>query len=244
MKTVGETAKLAGISVRTLHYYDQIGLLCPKTAGAGYRMYSDADLEKLWQILFFRELEFPLEQIKAIMQSPSYDKKEALSSHRRLLTEKIKRLEELIAGIDTALEKGFEVRMVKTFDRGVLKEHREKYAREASEKYGEIYRQSEERASRYTQEEWDGAMAEAQKIFDGLAECMKKGPESREAQELIGLWRRHISEKYYECTPEIFKGLGELYISDERFTRNIDRTKPGLAAFMKQAIDIYCKSIK
>jgi len=244
MKTISEAAKLAGISVRTLHYYDQIGLLCPKTTEAGYRLYSDIDLEKLWQILFFRELEFPLEQIKSIMANSSYNKYEALQSHRLLLSEKKKRLEQLITTIDDTIEKGFDVDMLKTFDMSGIAEHKEKYAREATEKYGEGYKQSETKTSQYSGEEWQNIMKEAQEIYDGLALCMKKGAASNEAQALVCKWREHITARYYDCTLEIFKGLGEMYVTDERFTKNIDKTKPGLAEFMNTAISIYCDSNK
>jgi MerR family transcriptional regulator, multidrug-efflux activator len=238
--TIGQTAKLAGISVRTLHYYDQIGLLRPQTSESSYRVYSEADLEKLWQILFFRELDFPLEQIKAILADPSFDRKSVLQNHRRLLTEKKNRLERLIASIDQTLEKGFDTSMLKTFDKNGIEEHRKKYAAEAAAKYGEAYRESEKRTSGYTEKDWQANMQEAQEIFDALARCMDLGAGSPQAQELISKWRQHISEKYYDCTPEIFRGLGELYTMDTRFTENIDRTRPGLAAFLKQAIDIYC----
>lgn len=244
MKTVSETAKLAGISVRTLHYYDQIGLLCPKTTESGYRMYSDTDLDRLWQILFFRELDFPLTQIKTIMKHASYNRDEALREHRQLLTEKKKRLEQLITTIDTTLTKGFDVNMLKTFDSSAIDAHKEKYAQEAAEKYGDLYKQSVAKTSTYTDQDWQSHMNEAQQIFDGLAACMERDPGSAEAQALVGKWRAHITAHYYDCTVEILKGLGELYTADERFTRNIDKTKPGLAEFMKNAIEIYCKNNK
>ncbi|MDR3644941.1 MAG: MerR family transcriptional regulator [Clostridia bacterium] len=240
MKRIGEVAALAGISVRTLHYYDQIGLLSPRTSQAGYRLYSDDDLERLWQILFFSELAFPLEQIKAMMASPSYDRNEALKSHRLLLSEKKKRLEGLITTIDDILEKGFEAKMLKTFDMNSIEEHKKKYAGEAAEKYGDAYKQSQAKTARYSKEQWQQVMEEAQEIFDGLAECMDMGADCAQAQAMIGRWRAYISERYFDCKPEILKGLGQLYVSDERFTKNIDKTKPGLASFIKQAIDIYC----
>lgn len=132
--TIGETAKAAGISVRTLHYYDSIGLLRPRVNNSGYRLYSEGDLEKLWQILFFKELDFPLEQIKRILEDPGYDREAALMSHRRILAEKKNRIAALIASIDRTLKKGFDVGMLKTFDASRIDEYRKQYAEEAAEK--------------------------------------------------------------------------------------------------------------
>ncbi|HEX3026167.1 MAG TPA: MerR family transcriptional regulator [Clostridia bacterium] len=244
MKTVSQVSKLAGISVRTLHYYDQIGLLSPETAKSGYRLYSDADLEKLWRILFYRELEFPLEQIRKILSHPSYNRDEALRGQRLLLVEKKRRLENLIASIDQTLKKGFEVKLLKTFDKISLEEHKKIYAREAREKYGKIYEQSEEKTSQYSEDRWNLNMKQAQSIFDGLAACMEQSPDSPEVQTLIGKWRAHITENYYECTPEILEGLGKLYLEDERFTRNINKTRPGLAEFLSRAIGVYCRKLR
>jgi DNA-binding transcriptional MerR regulator len=244
MRTVGEAAELAGVSVRTLRYYDRLGLLRPQTTPAGYRLYGGADLEKLWQILFFRELGFPLRQIKKLLADPRFDRGEALVRQRALLHEKKEHLERLIASIDETLAKGFDVNMLKTFDMRGFERAKKEYAAEAAEKYGETWRESEKRTAGYTEKDWADAMAQAQEIYDALAAVMEKGAASDEAQALVGRWREYISARFYECTPEILRGLGEMYVGDERFTRSIDRTKPGLAAFLHDAIGIYCERVK
>lgn len=242
MRAVNQVAKLAGISVRTLHYYDDIGLLEPTaTTPAGYRQYSDNDLEKLWQIMFYKELDFPLEEIKRILGNPNYNKQDALKKHRQLLTQKKKRLEELIASIDKSIEKGFDVNMLKTFDMKDFEAHKKQYAEEAAQKYGDAYIKSNEKTSKYSKEQWEIIMKEAQSIYEELADNMDKDVDSPIVQELIEKWRKHINQNYYECTLEIFKGLGEMYVADVRFTKNIDKTKVGLAAFIKKAIDYYCE---
>lgn len=238
-KTVHEVAQLAGISVRTLHYYDEIGLLKPKhKTSSNYRLYNDDDLEKLWQILFFKELEFPLSKIKEIIGNPKFDKEQALKSHKKLLLEKRKRLDGIITSIDDTIRKGFEINMINTFNN----ENYEKYKEEAIEKYGDMARTSYDKVSQYSKVQWKTIQAEAAKIYAELAENMDKGPKDEKVQDLIAQWRKHITQYYYDCTIEIFKGLGQLYVTDQRFTKNIDKTKEGLAAFMKDAMDYYCEN--
>jgi DNA-binding transcriptional MerR regulator len=237
---IGRAAEIAGISVRTLRHYDQIGLLHPDVGAAGYRSYGDGEMETLWRILFFRELGFPLGQIKKMLHEPAAAQKEALRGQRGLLTEKKEHLEKILTDIDRILEKGFEVNMVKTFDVSALEEHKKQYAKEAAERYGETYRQAQERTAHYGQEDWQRVMEESQNIFDSLAGCMQRGPDAPETLYWVGKWQEYITRRFYSCTPEILRGLGELYVSDGRFTRNIDKTHPGLAAFLKQAIDAYC----
>ncbi|MCG8482790.1 MAG: MerR family transcriptional regulator [Clostridia bacterium] len=236
--TVNEVAKLAGISVRTLHHYDKVGLLRPKRkANSNYRLYDENDLERLWQILFFKELDFPLSKIKEIMNNPKFDKEQALESHKKLLLEKRKRLDNIITSIDETIKKGFEMSMIKTFSN----ESYEQYKEEAIEKYGDMAKASYDRVSQYSKTQWKAIEEEAKEIYSGLAENMNKGAEDEIVQQLIAQWRNHITKYYYDCTIEIFKGLGQLYVTDERFTKNIDKTKEGLASFMKEAMDYYCK---
>lgn len=236
---VNEVAKLAGISIRTLHYYDEIGLLVPKhKTNSNYRLYDENDLEKLWQILFFRELEFPLSKIKEIIENREFNKNQALENHRKLLLEKRKRLDNIITSIDEIIMKGFKKNMIKTFSN----EDYEKYKEEALEKYGDIAKHSFKRTSKYNKKQWQTIQEEASKIYISLAENMDKGPEDDLVQQLILQWRNHITKYYYDCTLEIFKGLGQLYVEDERFTKNINKTKEGLASFMKKAIDYYCEN--
>lgn len=242
IKTVKEVADLTGISIRTLHYYDEIGLLKPTSlTDAGYRLYFDTDLQRLQQILFFKELDIGLKEIKAIIYSPDFDKINTLKKQKAILQEKRKRLDKIIASINKELEGGNGMDF-KAFDMSEIEKHKKEYREEVREKYGDIAVKSHEKTDKYTKENWAKIMGEAEEIYKALAENMDKEPSDPAVQLLIGEWRNHITKYYYNCTIEIFKGLGELYVADERFTKNIDKTKAGLAEFMKKAIDIYCKN--
>lgn len=238
MMTVHEVAKLAGISVRTLHYYDEIGLLRPDGASyAGYRLYGDSSIERLQQILFFRELGFPLGEIAAILNAPNYDKSQALLNHRRLLTLKRERLNGLIALVDQAL-KGEDSMSIKEFDMKKIDEAREQYAAEAKSRWGETnaYKESEKRTAKYTKEDWARMSTKSEVIFKGFAEFRNLDPASEAAQSLVRQWKAFISDSYYDCTDEILSGLGEMYVDDARFTKNIDAYGEGTAMFMRDAI--------
>ncbi|GMQ59170.1 MerR family transcriptional regulator [Vallitalea sediminicola] len=235
--TVKEVSKIAGISVRTLHYYDEIGLLKPKTiSDSGYRIYSDDELETLFQILFFKELDFKLDKIKEIISNPGFNKEEALKQHKKLLLEKKKRLDNIISSIDTSLKKGFDKKMMNLFSM----ENYEKYKEEAIEKYGDTAVDSYKKTSKYSKKKWEEIMNEANTIYSNLADNMDKDVSDSYVQQLIGQWKTHITTYYYDCNLEIFRGLGQLYVADERFTKNIDKTKKGLASYMKEAMTYYC----
>lgn len=250
---VREVADLAGISVRTLHYYDGIGLLKPEIiSSAGYRLYTDHDLERLHLILFFKELDFSLKETRNIIAGPSFDRKKALTSHKELLIEKKKRLERIIEAVDKTIhsvEGGMEMskkEIFKVFDMAEIEKHKAKYAEEVRQKYGntDAYRESEKKTSKYSKDDWTRITADSDRIHNKLAAMMEKGPEDQRVQAAIGEWRQHITDNFYNCTPEIFRGLGDLYAADERFTANIDKFKPGLAAFMREAMHIYCDNFK
>ncbi|GKX29766.1 MerR family transcriptional regulator [Vallitalea longa] len=235
--TVNEVSKIANISVRTLHYYDEINLLKPhKLTESGYRIYENEQLEKLWQILFFKELGFKLETIKKIINDPQFDKEQALMQHKKLLLEKKKRLNKIINSIDKTLKEGFDITMIDTFSM----ENYEKYKEEAIEKYGETAINTYKKTSKYSKKKWEEINKEANTIYKELADNMDKDVDDPYVQKLIDDWRNHITYNYYECTIDIFRGLGNLYVADERFTKNIDKTKEGLARYMKEAIIYYC----
>ncbi len=248
---VKEVAEMAGVSVRTLHHYDEIGLLAPETVNqAGYRLYSVRDLERLQQILFFRELGFSLREIKTILDSPGFDRKRALETHRDLLLQKKKRLEDIIDTVNKtiqSIEGGIEMgknEMFEGFDMTAIEEHKKKYAAEARQKYGDAAVDAvERRTGRYSKEDWANIMAEHAAIHDKIIAAMDKGPADPQVQEAVGELRRWITDHFYDCTPEIFRGLGDLYVTDERFTANIDKRKEGLAAFLQKAIHDYCDRI-
>lgn len=246
--TVKKVAEIAGISVRALHHYDQIGLFRPTSLSqSGYRLYTSDDLEKLQQLLFFRELGFSLEEIKEIVNSPAFDRKQALLSHRRLLLEKQKRLEALVRSVDRtieAMERGSkmdEKDMFEGFDRKQLEEWRD----EARQKWGsENVDESWRRVSKYTKQDWDEIKLEGQRITEGMATLMDRDPSDPAVQALVGRHFKQIDERFYTVTPEIYRGLGELYVSDPRFTANYDSVKPGLAEFMRRAMQIYADRLE
>lgn len=240
---INQVAKLTGTTVRTLHYYDEIGLLKPNASTeTGYRIYDHENLEKLQQILFFKELNFPLNDIKAIMDNPSYDKNEALMKQREWLIEKKERLNALIALIDQSL-KGECHMNFKAFDQSEMERHKKAYADEVKEKWGRTsaYSESQSRTSQYTPEDWEKIQAEAGAIFSKFASNLQKTPDSKEVQALVKEWQDHISKYYYTCSKEILAGLGQMYRHDERFAKNMDQVGQGTAAFMADAIEVYCE---
>lgn len=246
---VKEVAQLVGISIRTLHHYHQIELLTPSSiTSSGYRLYNDSDLERLQQILFFKELDFNLSEIKEIIDSPNFDRKHALENHRKLLYEKKKRIEKIIESVSKTIDvmEGKRVmdnkEIFEGFDMSEIEKHKEKYAKETKEKYGDsdAYAESQRRTSKYTKEDWARIMGKQGEIYNKLVDLMDKDPSDPVVQEVIAENRQHITDSFYNCTIEIYRGLGELYINDVRFTKNIDKFKEGLAKFLSDAIKIYC----
>lgn len=250
---VKEVADMAGVSVRTLHHYDQIGILKPDSVtDAGYRLYTDKDIERLQQILFFKELDFNLQEIKTILQNPDFDRVDALKTHKELLVEKKNRLEKIIKSVENTLDsieggvKMDKKEMFEPFDMREIEKHKEKYAEETKKKYGnsEAYKESEKRTAKYTKSDWSNIMSRFDEIYKKIAALMDKGIYDLEVQAAVGEWRQYITDNFYDCTPEIFRGLGQLYVADERFTQNIDKYKSGLAKFLSEAIEVYCDNLK
>lgn len=248
--TVKAVAGFAGVSIRTLHHYDEIGLLEPAgTSRSRYRLYSDSDLERLQEILFFKELGFGLQEIKAIMDGPGYDRGQALRSHKRILLEKRKRLDDLISLVEktlTTIERKTTMKNDELFD-GFDDAKIQEYKKEAKERWGETdaYKESERKTSKYTKADWDEIKAESGDIMTRLAALMDAGktPADDEVQEQIGRWFKHINDRFYACTPEIFRGLGDGYVADKRFTDFYDKVRPGLGAFKRVAMHIYSDNI-
>lgn len=250
---IKEVADMVGISVRTLHHYDEIGLLKPESVTeAGYRLYSEKDLEKLQQILFFKELDFDLKTIKEILNDPNFDRKRALELHRQLLIKKRDRLNKIIECVENTIEsveRGIKMskeNMFKAFDMSEIEKHQQKYAEETKQKYGhtDAYKESMEKTSKYTKNDWENIMQRASEIYTEIASLMDRSPEDEEVQRAVAKWRQHITDNFYYCTIDIFRGLGELYVLDERFKNNIDKIKEGLAEFLSEAIKIYCERAK
>ena len=237
---IKEFADFTGVSVRTLHYYDEIGLLMPAFVDktTGYRFYDEKSFLRMQEILFYRELDFSLKRIKEILSSPNYDKSKALNEQKQLLTLKKERLERLISAIDSAV-KGENV--MTAFDNSEF----EKYKAEVEQKWGETdaYKEHSERTADYSKQKWDDLACEMDGIMAEFASCMKKGetPDSPEAQNLVKALQKHITENYYYCTNEIMAGLGQMYVADERFRKNIDKHADGTATFICEATEIYCR---
>ncbi len=238
MKTVNEISKITGVSVRTLHHYDQIGLLRPqRVTDAGYRLYGDKQLRQLQQIMFLRELDFTLKEIGAILQSPGYDAGDALARQKTLLTQKRDRLDGLICLLDR-LMKGEQTMSFSEFNMQEIEQTKEMYKKEVAERWGDTdaFRQSQAKTASYTNADWKTVTEEMDTIFAAFADAMASGPDSPAAQAAVANWQAHITARYYDCTDEILAGLGEMYVHDERFKSNIDKHKPGLAQFISDAI--------
>ncbi len=238
-------AELTGVSVRTLHYYDEIGLLKPSEIDSanGYRFYDRENLAQMQEILFYRELDFPLKDIRTLMSAPHHDRTAALQAQKHLLILKKARLERIIAALDDTM-KGDEPNM-KAFDNHELEAQRARYAKEARNKWGhtDAYRESQQNAANRTKQEWNDVNAGMDALMAEFAACMHTGaaPDSPDAQALVKKWQDFITTHHYTCTKEILAGLGMMYTADERFTANIDRHGTGTAAYMSAAIAVYCK---
>ena len=241
---IKEFAELTGVSVRTLHYYDEISLLkpCYVDEQNGYRFYDETSLERMQEILFYRELDFPLKSIAEILASPNYDKQKALAEQKRLLTMKKDRLERLIAALEQA-EKG-EIAM-SAFDNSEYETARQQYEDEAKQRWGDTdaYKESQAKTAGYSKDKWNDVLAGMNGVFAEFAECKNCGnsSDSETAQQLVKKLQDYITANFYHCTDEILAGLGQMYVCDERFKKNIDKNGEGTAEFVSEAIKIYCK---
>lgn len=240
--SVGEVAHFAGVTVRTLHHYDEIGLLSPgDRSSGGYRRYDDTDLERLERVLFYRELGFSLEEIARILDGLG-DTSSHLRWQHRLLSQRIARLKEMVALIEKEMEAkqmGISLTPEERFD--VFGDFvPEDYEREVEERWGDTdaYKQSQRRVSSYTKEDWAQLGAEASEIDRKLAAAVNEGiaPDSARAMGLAEEHRRHISRWFYECSYDIHRGLGKMYVADPRFSSRYEDIAPGLASFLSDAI--------
>lgn len=239
---VKEVAELAQVSVRTLHHYDEIGLLIPdQLTDSGYRVYSERNLEQLQQILFFRELGFPLKKIKDIVTAPDFDRLEALMLHEQMLREKRRHLDVLLHTVAKTIQnaKG-EVQMSNKEKFHGFDFSSNPYEQEARERWGD--KALNESNAKLNQMQKNGQIADFQEemnqLYALLASIRHTDPASDEAQESIGKWYSMLS-RMGNYSPEAFKGLGQMYVDDERFTKNIDQFGDGLAMFMRDAMAIY-----
>ena len=237
MMTIHEVSKLAGVSVRTLHHYDAIGLLPPtKLTEAGYRLYDDTALARLQSILLFRELEFPLRTIRRILDDPGFDQAAALEDQIKLLELRQEQLGRLISLARETLKTGVAPMKFDAFDKTEL----EQYAAEVKKKWGGTAAYQE-----YVQREHGGVTGDPAGLMAQFAELGKMKQLDPAAPEVLAAIRelqQFITDHFYTCTPEILAGLGEMYTADDRFRRNIDAAGgEGTAGFVGQAIQAYCK---
>jgi len=239
--TVNEVSKLTGVSVRTLQYYDKIGLLPPTGyTEAGYRIYDDESLERLQQILLFKELEFPLKEIKKIVNSTDFDRNRALEQQIELLTLKKEHLENLILFARGIYGIGVKNMDFSVFDTKKLDE----YANEAKKTWGktDAYKEFEEKQKDYSKEDNEKLVNEFMGIFVKFGKLKDLQPDAAEVQEMVKELQGYITEHFYTCTKEILSGLGKMYSGGGSMTENIDAAGgKGTAEFVAKAIDYYCK---
>lgn len=240
MKTVHEVSKLTGVSIRALHYYDTIGLLSPTSVTeSGYRLYDDTALERLQHILLFRELEFPLKEIKKILDSPNFERNKALKQQIELLTLKKEHLENLIMYARGIYFRGVKNMDFSAFDTSKLDE----YAAQAKENWGktQAYQEYEEKIKGKSQEQINDMSKGLWQLFVEFGVLREYGPESDIVQEQVAKLQAFITENYYNCTNEILSSLGKLYSGGGSFTENIDNAGgAGTARLASDAIAIYC----
>ena len=245
-QTVKAVAELAGVSVRTLHHYDAIGLVRPggRTEG-GYRVYSQRDLERLQQVLFFKELGLGLGEIKKVLDRPGFDRRQALLDHRDLLSRRRDRLGRLIAAVERTLqsmEEGVPMEGNVMFDGFSAAEYEE----EVRQRWGETaaYKESRERTKDYTAGDWDAVFTEQTAILQAIAALADRPADDPAVLAEIGRMHRFISERFYACPPQMYRGLGDLAVADERFKRTYEKLRPGLSQFMRQAVHAYCDKLE
>lgn len=246
--TVQKLAQLAGVSSRTLRYYDQIGILTPaRVNSSGYRIYGQKEVDRLQQILFYRELGIALETIKEIMTAPSFDAEKALKEHREQLLEKRKQLDLLITNVEKTIA-STEGRMdmsdqekFEGFKKKMIDENERKYGKEIREKYGEeTVNQSNAKLMNMSQEDYEAVTKLEAEVREALAEAFATGdPAGEQAQKAAELHKRWLTYYWTEYSKEAHAGLAQMYVDDERFTAYYDKEQPGMAAFLRDAIHIY-----
>ena len=241
--TVGAVARLAGVTVRTLHHYDEIGLLTASgRSDAGYRRYADADVERLQRILFYRELGFGLEQIRDVMTDGDADAVAHLRRQHAMLLDRIGRLRRMAAAVEKAME-------ARTMGINLTPEERlevfgdfdpDEHAAEAEQRWGgtDAYRESQRRVARYTKADWERIKAQGQAAIEQVVGAMSAGKPADSPEAMAGAeaHRKQIDDAFYECSYELHVGLAEMYIADPRFTATYEKIAPGLAQYLHDAI--------
>jgi DNA-binding transcriptional MerR regulator len=240
---VGEVAALAGVTVRTLHHYDRIGLVRPsRRTAAGYRDYTEADLDRLHQVLVYRELGFRLEEVATLLDDPDADPPAHLRRQHRLLRDRLERTQAMVAAVEKEMEArsmGISLTPEEKFE--LFGEgYSEDYEREAEERWGETeaWTQSQRRTAADSKEDWVRIKAEADDVERRFAEALRSGvpAESEQAMDVAEEHRQHIGRWFYDCPPAMHAGLGRMYVEDERFTAHYEQVAPGLAQYVSTAV--------
>jgi len=244
--SIRQLARLAKVSVRTLHYYDEIRLLTPpRQKGNNYRCYDTSDLLRLQQILFYKEMGFELESIKNILDDPEFDYQASLLQHRGALNSKLIQTQQLISTIDRTLDqmKGKSTMSNNDYFTGFSEEQQAKYEKEASEQWGpEIVSESNRRWKSLSAKEREQFFKNGELITLSLRDAMKEAPSSPKVQAIVKEWQEYINF-FYDCTPEILLGLGHMYVEDPRFRAFYERIDPKLPQFFYDAIKIFCSKL-
>lgn len=241
--TVSQAAEMAHVTVRALHHYDEIGLLIPsQRSKSGYRLYDEADLQRLHQILLFRQLGFTLDRIREVLDDPDDDRRTALATQRELLLQQSRRTNALIRALDRALDaldRGGSMDTKKMFD-GFEDFDPSQYEEEARERWGDTaaYAESTRRTSRYTKQDWVQIKAEADGVMTRMAELMEAGhaPDTAPAMDVAEQHRLHIDRWFYPCSHHFHSSLADMYTADPRFTSTFEKRATGLAGYMQAAI--------
>jgi DNA-binding transcriptional MerR regulator len=240
---VGEVAALAGVTVRTLHHYDRIGLLSPSgRSSAGYRQYSPADLDRLHQVLLYRELGFPLEEVATLLDAPGADPEAHLRRQHRLLRDRLERTQAMVAAVEKEME-------ARSMGISLTPEERfevfgdwlpEEYEAEAQQKWGdtEAWTQSQRRTAGMTKDDWLRVKAEGDEVERRFAVALREGvpADSERAMDIAEEHRQQIIRNFYDCPPGMHAGLGRMYVEDERFTAHYEKIAPGLAQYVSTAV--------
>jgi DNA-binding transcriptional MerR regulator len=242
-KTVGAVAALTGVSVRTLHHYDHIGLVAPSVrTPAGYRGYTDADIERLHLVLVYRSVGMPLDEIRALLDDPGADELEQLRRQHALLLEQADRLQHTIKAVEelmNAHRRGIQLTAEEQIEIFGTTAFSEEYAVEAEERWGETeaWKQSQQRVSQFSKDDWLAIKSEGDALLAALAQAKRDrvSPGSAEANDLAARHRASI-ERFYDCGDEMHRNLVQMYLADERFTRYYDDVEPGLAQFLHDIV--------
>ena len=240
--SVGQVAERFGVTVRTLHHYDEIGLVRPHRTASGYRVYTDDDLERLQHVVVYRRLGFPLEEIGPLLDDPHADVEAHLCRQRAAVVSRLDEMRDLVAAIDRALEAQMNGNALTPEEQKELfgEGFSEEYAREAEERWGDTdaYRQSQERTRRYTKDDWRRIAAEGEEVTARFVALMRAGaaPDSAEAMDAAEAHRAQIDRWFYAVAHPMHRGLADMYLADPRFTTTYDDREPGLAQFVHDAI--------